>query len=62
VEKIIPDCLEVKKNGDLLLDFEGKIIYERSEDMSEDETQVFTKRLAKSLAQLAFKPFSTMML
>lgn len=62
VDKILPECLNVNKSGDLLLDFEGKIIYERCEDMSEDESEVFVKRLAKSFTELSFKPFSTMML
>ena len=62
IDHILPECLEVKRDGDLLLDFDGKIIYERSEDMSDDESQVFNKRLHKSLAQLAFKPYSLFML
>ena len=62
VNIILPDCLDVKRDGDLLLDFDGKIIFERSEDMSDDESVVFNKRLQKSLAQLAFKPFSLFML
>lgn len=62
VDSILPDCLEVKKTGDLLLDFDGKILFERCEDMSDDESTVFTNRLAKTLSQLQLKPFSILML
>lgn len=37
VDSILPDCLNVSKEGDLLLDFDGKIIFERCADMSDDE-------------------------
>lgn len=62
VDKILPDCLDVQKDGELLLDFDGKIIFERCSDMSDDEQSVYTNRLAKSLAQLSLKSFSTLML
>ena len=57
VDKILPDCLDVKKDGELLLDFDGKIIFERCSDISDDEQSVYTNRLAKSLAQLQLKSF-----
>ena len=41
VDSILPDCLSVSKEGDLLIDFDGKIIYERCSDMSDDELQVY---------------------
>ena len=62
VETILPDHLSVSRDGDLMIDFDGKIIFERSADMSEDESAVFNNRLAKSLAQLGLKPFSNVMI
>ena len=62
VDKVFIEWLEAKPDGDLLFDFDGKIIYERSADMSEDETSVFNKRLTKTLPELALKPFSLFML
>lgn len=62
IDKILPDCLGVKKDGELLVDQDGKILFERFEDMSEDEAGVYTNRLAKSLSQLGLKPFSIVML
>jgi hypothetical protein len=49
VDKILPDCLNVHKEGDLFLDLEGKIIFERCADMSEDEQAVYERKLGKSL-------------
>ena len=50
IDTILPECLEVKKDGEMLVDVEGKILYERFEDMSDDEATVYTNRLQKSLA------------
>ena len=63
VDRILPDCLMIKRDGELLVDFEGKILFERYDDMSdEDESAMYTKRLTKPLSQLALKPFSIIML
>lgn len=62
VNQILPDCLNVKSEGELLIDFEGKIIFERFEDMSDDESTIYTNRLNKALSQLSLKPSSILML
>ena len=45
-----------------MIDIDGKILFERCEDMSDDESVVFTNRLGKSLTQLSLKPFSRVMI
>lgn len=62
IEKILPDCLMVKPDGELLIDMDGKILFERCEDMSDDEASLYTKRLAKSLVEMGFKQHSMVML
>mmetsp|Transcript_14627 Transcript_14627/g.19793 ORF Transcript_14627/g.19793 Transcript_14627/m.19793 type:complete len:126 (+) Transcript_14627:1281-1658(+) len=62
IDNILPECLQVKPDGYLLVDFSGKIIYERDEDMSEDEVLVLKKRLLKTLGDLGFKSNSRFML
>ena len=62
VNSILPDCLDVKRDCDLMIDIDGKILYERCEDMSDDESVVYTNRLNKSLSQLSLKPFSRVMI
>ena len=61
VDSILPDCLNVRKVGDLFLDLDGKIMFERCADMSEDEQAVYDRKLGKSLTLLGLKPYSILM-
>lgn len=58
VEKLLPDCLEVDLTESLLVEFNGKIIYERDPDLSEDEIERYSNRLTKSLTSLNFTDYS----
>ena len=62
VESILPNCLSVKRDSDLIVDFEGKILFEKCEDMSDDESAVYNRRMLKSLTELGLKPFSILMI
>ena len=56
-DHILPKGLKVKTES-LLIEFGGKLIYEREADLSEDESEVYERRLDKSLADLQIKHFS----
>ena len=62
VQRVLPDSLLVDDSGYLLVDVDGKIVYERDPDMSEDEANFMNKRLGKTLAELGFKQNSRFML
>ena len=57
VDSILPHCLSVKGES-MLVEFNGKIIYEREPDLSEDESQLYEKRLAKTFNELNLKNYS----
>ena len=42
----------------MLVEFNGKIIYEREPDLSEDESQLYEKRLEKTFNELKLKHYS----
>lgn len=57
VDTVLPEGLKVKPES-LLIEFGGNIIFEREEDLDEDEVALYNKRLSKPLTELKFKPFS----
>ena len=57
VDSILPHGLSIK-NDSLLLEFGGKLIYEREPDLSEDESQLYEARLLKSLNDIKLKSYS----
>lgn len=57
VDEILPHCLSIK-NDSLLLEFSGKLIYEREPDLSEDESQLYEARLVKSFNEIKLKSYS----
>ena len=59
VDSILPHCLSIK-NDSLLIEFGGKLIYEREPDLSEDESQLYEARLVKSFNEIKLKSFSIM--
>ena len=56
-DAILPQGLKVR-NDSLLIEFNGKLIYEREPDLSEDESQMYERRLQKSLQDLQVKHYS----